>query len=62
MVVKCSCAGGELDGSDSSPLYDLSFYLENHLSLYTIFSYQRGIDEKFRMIFAKFLPLLRHIF
>ena len=20
MVVKCSCAGGELDGSDSSPL------------------------------------------
>ena len=21
MVVKCSCAGGELDGSDSSPLF-----------------------------------------
>ena len=43
MVVKCSCAGGELDGSDSSPLLDIAYLVISFFNGYLI---DNLVDEK----------------
>ena len=61
MVVKCSCAGGELDGSDSSPLLGncVSAWLAAAVLESTLVT-KRGLSEWTKFDWVNFMSIVKH--